>query len=228
MKKLILLFLLLLIPLVSAESFKQGENISFIQLIRVNGFPSDSITANITITGPDDTLLIGYTPMTYNSANKTFNFTFTQTKELGTYQRCITASDGTLNDTTCFAFDITPSGFQRINEGESIQLIGGSLLMVFIGVLFFIMFLRMESIAPKIAFLSGSVIVLFMAVLFITVTLQQNLAGYTNITGAFETFVTVMKTLMTISLVGFVLFGVLFVGLAMWKGVRRRRGIDDD
>ena len=227
MKKLIFLLVLLLIPLVSAESFKQGETVDFIQIIRVNGFPSDNIVANITITDPDDFLLVGYEPMTYNSINKTFNYTFTQTDKVGTYERCITATDGQLNDTVCFDFDITPSGFDRINEGESIAMVGGSALMVLIALLFFIMFLRMDKIPAKVAFLSGAVIVLFMSVLFITITLQQNLAGFDNVISGFETFVFVMKTLMTIALVSFAVFGVLIIGFFFIKAYRKRRGIDD-
>ena len=229
MKKLIILFLLLLIPLASADEkpVQVGESVNFIHIIRLNGAPSDSITANITITGPSDQLLIGFESMSYNSINKTFNYTFGDTNEVGTYERCITATDGELNETACFDFEVTPSGAPRINEGESIAMIGGGSLMVLVSLMFFIMFLRVNNVVAKVAFLSGSVITLFMTVLFITVTFQQNLAGFENIVGGFETFVFVMKTLMTIALVAFSVFGILMIGFFFIKQYRRRRGIDD-
>lgn len=96
----------------SAETFKQWSDINFVDTIRVEGFPANNILANITITDPDSVLLVGFEPMTFNTANKTHNYTLvgSKTGKLGTYNRCITATDGSLNQTECFDFKITPSG----------------------------------------------------------------------------------------------------------------------
>jgi len=113
-KRLFLFFLiLLLLPVVvSAEVFKQNTQIDFTEIVTVDGAPSSQVTANITITAPDNLVLVAFQPMTFNATSNLFNFTLTsgKTGQLGTYERCVYASDGVGNKTLCFDFDVTPSG----------------------------------------------------------------------------------------------------------------------
>lgn len=112
----LLLFVFLLLPVVNADidKYRQDTTIPFVHIIRLQGAADDNIVANITITDPNEKILVGFQPMTYNSVNKTFNYTLpaSQTQTLGIYQRCITSAGGGLNDTTCFDFEITPTGSQ--------------------------------------------------------------------------------------------------------------------
>lgn len=215
---LIIALLLIIAPLIGAESFQQGTSRDFVHIVTIDGFRDDSILTNITIKDSDGIILVGYQPMSYNVANKTFNYTIpaSQTQKVGTYERCLSAVRSGLNETECFEFQITPSGSERINSGESLTLIGGSAVMLLVGVLFFIMFLKVNNTVARVGLLASSVIILFMSVLFTTVTIQQTLGGFSNILAGYETFLFVMKTLMTVGIVVFFVFVLLFMVRA-WK-----------
>jgi len=228
-KIIIFLIILLLIPITSATSYQQETDIDLRHPIRINGAVDSTILANITIQYPNNSLIINSAGMSYDATSQTHNYTLlnTFTKEIGEYNYCITSTGNGLNDTSCFSFDITPSGFERINTGEGISLFGSSLIMIIIAFLFFLMFMKVESLPIKIALLSGAVIFFFTDILFTAVSIQQNLAGFTNITDGFETFVFVMKILMSVSLIAFVLFILFFVVATFIHMVRRRRGLID-
>lgn len=137
MRKLLFLFFLLIIPAVAGETYRQFSNIDFTEVVRLNGAPYDTALANITIKDPDNILLIGFEAMTYDSTDKTFNYTLTSDKvtKTGTYSRCITAFASGLNTTECFYFDVTPSGKEQtsILENPFIILFGlmGLALLLF-------------------------------------------------------------------------------------------------
>ena len=117
----------LALPLVQAEEvYRQGDPINFIEVIRLNGFPDDSILANVTVTDPNNAVLLDFIAMTYNTTTKLFNFTLQgdNTTILGDYQRCVTASGGGLNKTTCFVFEVTPTGASFTTAKSIIYSIG--------------------------------------------------------------------------------------------------------
>ena len=110
---LFLFIFLSALPLASAETYRQFENINFIEVVTLEGFPSDSIDVNLTITDPKNIILVYYSPMTYNSVAKTFNYTLTNTSETGVYTRCVYASGNGINETACRDFFVTPSGKEQ-------------------------------------------------------------------------------------------------------------------
>lgn len=226
MKKLcILVMIFLMVSVVSAETYGQDETVNFIHVIRTGGSPDDTILANFSLIDPDDILIIGFNQMTYNSINKTFNYTVdgSNHNKLGIYERCISATNGELNSTQCYEYSITPSGADRINSGEGISLLGGSLVMLLIAVLLFALSMKAENIVVKISSGSGAGIVLFIVLLFNTVAIQQNLGGFSNILSGYETFVFVAK--IAISLGALILIIMTF--LIMAKAWKVKRGYYD-
>lgn len=115
------IFLMVLIPLTSADTFRQGDSIEISHPIRINGFPLSDGDVNITIKSPSQSPLINFTNMTYSSSTQEHSYILTSdnTQELGEYPYCITAIYNGLNQTSCFSFTITPSG-QEITTGQSI------------------------------------------------------------------------------------------------------------
>jgi len=228
-KIILILIIFLFLPFVNGLSYQQGQDINIRHPIRINGGVDSSILANITIQYPNNSLIVNSGGMSYDSSSQTYNYTLLSgfTNEVGTYNYCITSTGGGLNDTSCFSFDITPSGFDRINTGEGISLFGSSLLILIISLLFFLGFMKSENLPLKISLLSGSVILLFTDILFTTVSLQQNLSGFSNITNGFETFVFVMKILMSVSLTAFVLFILFFTVTVFVKWSKFKRGLID-
>lgn len=117
---ILFLFFLLVVPLAQAaescedndDTFKQWDDIEFTNSIRVNGAPDDSLIANISFFDPTGKATLVNQEMTYNSANKTHNFTLfgRYNGNLGTHQRHITSTNGVLNNTSCFLYEVTPNG----------------------------------------------------------------------------------------------------------------------
>jgi len=107
----IVLSFFLSLSLVSAATYKQWTPIELRHPIRIDGAPSSSILANITIRNPDN-LVISSGEMTFNSSTLDYNYTLVsgRTGDIGTYNYDITASGNGLNKTESFSFEVTPSG----------------------------------------------------------------------------------------------------------------------
>ncbi len=217
------MFVLFLTSFVSADSFKQNDDIEIRHPIRIDGATNSNILANITIKDSDNLVLVNFKEMTFDSEAEEHNFTLVNTSKIGTYNYCITATGSGLNDTSCFILEVTPSGFDRINSGEGLSLAVAIIAMIFVSLLFFLMFNKTENIVLKTTFLSLTVIILFMSILFITVSVQQNLGGFENIIDGYETFLFVLKSLMTLAFLVF----MIFVMLVVVKAWRIKRGLVD-
>lgn len=224
---LLFLILLLALPSVLADEFPSPQNSDVLisHPIRINGAVSSSILANISVRDTLGNFLIPNSPMTFNSSTQEHVFFLSggNTSEVGIYPYCITATGNNLNSTECFDFEITTSGYSRISSGEGIIVFGGLLLMFSIGIFSFLLFMRSETPAGKLTFISVSGIFILISVLFSTVLLQQNLGGFGNILEGYETFVFVTKSVVTIAVIAFFVFILLF----MLKSWRIKNGVMD-
>ncbi len=122
-KKIILLLCSLLfvalLPLVSSQAVEQeietftfGENITFVETIRFNGRPNSGIEVNLTVTDPDNAVLINFEPMAFDAASQTYKFTMDSgnISEVGVFKECVTATFNGINDTVCGEFEVTRTG----------------------------------------------------------------------------------------------------------------------
>ncbi len=141
-KILLLLVLALLIIIPSAyaiDLFRQNQNITIIETVRVNDFPVDNIDVNITFFDPDGILIVKFAPMVYDTNSKTFNFTLdsANTTKVGVYEKCVTATFAELNKTSCEKFEITPTGL-KLETSQSILyfLMLGMAILIFAMVLY--------------------------------------------------------------------------------------------
>lgn len=111
---IVLFFLFLLaLPTITAESFKQWQEVDLRHSIRIDGAPSQNLVANITIRDPDNVVIVKGALMSYDIDSEEHNYTLTSgmTGKLGTYTYDITARGLGQNSTRSFSFEITPSGF---------------------------------------------------------------------------------------------------------------------
>lgn len=114
-KLFLILAILLVLPMVTAQNenvYKQWENITISHAIRIDGAPSTSITANITIKDRNKKFLAQFAPMINNGSINEHEYLLKagKTGELGVYEYTITATDGVQNTTQTFFFEVTPSG----------------------------------------------------------------------------------------------------------------------
>jgi len=181
MKKwVIFIFILLLLPLITGLEYrKQGNNISFVEIVRVNSAPSDSITAMITITDENNNIVVGYAPMTYDSTNKTFNYTLTDDKtgQNGLYKRCIDATAFGINQSKCFDFYINPTGIEPSDQrteslSRTIYFIFAISIMLFIAFLF-----TTESTPVKWTFFVLCFLFFLIGTNFVFITLQDEVVN---------------------------------------------------
>lgn len=153
-----ILFLMLIIPLVCASSYEQGENI--ILKVSCADLTNCSNAQNITISSPNSSIIVDNQEMTIT--NGYAQFTLSYTNDVGSYQYFIyDLSDGYYTN----SFDVTPNG-EIATVGKSIFYIGLLTILLFFFLLSIIGFVVFESIISKVG-LFGLSYLLGIAITFI-------------------------------------------------------------
>lgn len=113
MKRIIMCFMIgmFFISLTSATSYlgTQYEDVNIVETCVVDGFPCPSdFLCNITISNPDNDLIVLNSPMTRNDT--IYNYTFTSTDVLGDYDLNVYCSNVTLSGNAESSLEITTTG----------------------------------------------------------------------------------------------------------------------
>lgn len=221
MRRLLALIVLFILPVVSAQTFPQNEDVLVSHPIRINGFPSASISANISANNPLGNFIVTSKVMTYNTTTLEHQYLIAggNITYVGFYPYCITATGGGYNNTECFEFQVTPSGFDRLNSGEGMILFGSLVIIFSLSLVSLFIYTRSESTPVKVTFMTIAGLFFLITVLFSTILVQQNLAGFTNIISGYETFVFIVRQAVTLAVVAFFIFIFIFM-LKAWK-IRR-------
>lgn len=122
LKGIALLFMILLMfSMVSAKKYEQNTTFDIRHSVRLDGSPNEDISVNITLTDPDNIVLVAFQKMTFNEATQQFNYTIdgSNVSKTGNYCYDITASYLGINKTESFCFDIDPLG-QEFTTSQSI------------------------------------------------------------------------------------------------------------
>jgi len=142
MKKiLMLMFGICLISLVSASDYlgTQWEDVNIVETCTVEGFPCPSdFLCNITISNPNNELIVLNSPMTRNDT--IYNYTFTSTDYLGDYDINIYCSNVTLSGNSESSLTITTTG-QNPNLRITIFL-----LVIALGIFILALYLKSHAI----------------------------------------------------------------------------------
>ena len=143
--------------------------------------------------------------------------------EVGQYQYGIKCQSNNEGGSTVGLWIVTPSGF-FIEESSAIIIIGSLFVMLLMSLGFFYLGNKTENVVAKISFFSIAGIVFLMVTLFTVVTIQQALYGVDSIVLGIETFLFVVKTLVTI---GGLAFGIV-IFLIMMKAWKIKKGQIDE
>lgn len=144
-------FIFLFLNMISAntDTLVQNSNSDVIVHCINNGFCSSSTVCNITISNPDNIILIDNQQMTRSSNGGFYNYTLnsTQTSELGEHNVVGFCKDGSVTELLNFPFEITASGNKISNSGivYSILLI----IMFLLNLLIFYIIFRLEHENPR-------------------------------------------------------------------------------
>ncbi len=95
------------------NTFEATEAIDFKEpCFNEGAYCSAAAVCNITITLPNQTLIVAGAGMQNQGAFHNYTLSAEETTPLGIYERCITCTDVTLSDAVCKDFEITPTGKQ--------------------------------------------------------------------------------------------------------------------
>ncbi len=134
---LIVMGILLVIPLMFAQTYQQGVVIDLKIPFEVNGsIASSSATCNVSINYPNGTYLIENTPMT-NRENGDFNITLNASKinPLGEYEWRVFCCDSSDCAAGYGNFEVTPTG-KEITSGQGFASIGLIIAIILLSGLF--------------------------------------------------------------------------------------------
>ena len=138
-KLLIVLFLLFLLPLVSADDSKrQSVPLNISHTVTIAGVPTTSASCNITVFDPDNIIIVQFQPMTVDSNSKTYNFLLnsSQNSKIGDLCYDISCAGNSLNNTQHFCIPITTTG-KGYTTADSIT----NLFILIISISLFILFI---------------------------------------------------------------------------------------
>ena len=213
---LICVTLLCVIPLVSSSlgTFKQNE------LIQIRVLANCS-TINMTEVTIGNITYIINKQMT-NLGGQTFNYTFANTSNLGTYtyswyNPCIDCSQGDCGN----SFEITATGYKVTSEQTTIMFfIVGVIFLV--GLLFFIFGMRIENPAIKLFCLCMTVLLIVFLVGYIVSMANITISEFTGLTNGFQPIYIIFITLLTAGGVGLVVYLIAFgmISFSKFRGLR--------
>lgn len=107
----LLALMLMVVPLVSADVYESGTNISLSQSCYNNGtYCSGSAVCYISIFSPTGEFLTNNIEMTNQNAFFNYSLDSSNTTELGDYEYRIMCDDSGLSNFGVFGFEVTPSG----------------------------------------------------------------------------------------------------------------------
>lgn len=114
-KKKVWLFILILLalPLVASQVYRQGEDVLISRAVRIDGAPSTSISCNITVEDPDTEIIIYYEPMVNNATTQRHEYLLAGSNTsaiTGEYCYELTCRGDGENATESFCFEATPDG----------------------------------------------------------------------------------------------------------------------
>jgi len=105
--------ILLALPLVSSQVYKQGGDVLISHPVRIDGAPSASIICNITVEDPDTTIIIFYQPTINNATSQRHEYLLkggNTSDIIGEYCYELTCVGNGQNATESFCFEATPDG----------------------------------------------------------------------------------------------------------------------
>jgi len=190
-----LILFLVLVSFVSAEiAFYVPEDTDYcIKFSCENGGAtcSSSAICNISINYPNSTAVVG-TNLTSNLENGYFQFCLNknQTNIKGEYFTRVECSDGGLNDTSTFIYEVNPTGIRPSDQKTNTILVSVGVLFL-LGTLLFIAFLfSNQNPSVRLSFLVFSVILFLITINLSFVNIQDAVVN-TRIEGFFDGFTSI-------------------------------------
>lgn len=220
---LIILALLIVVPLVSAiPTIKQNEDVFISKSARLNGAITSSVGCNITLRDPDDQAIINLTGMTFNSNTGQVEFFIASGNhsKLGVYTYPVSCTDGNLNKTKIYQYEINPSGKAYIPQITGPLIFGAILTLMFISFVLLVFSSKIELFPMKVFLMILSGMIAIINIGFVAGSFQEFFSTGSTLSGAFGTLYIMFIILLT----GASIFLMIWVILTGFKLYRIKRG----
>lgn len=220
---IILLLSMFLVTGVMAETYKVNTPTDLKFTCTLNyAIPSASTTYNITISSISDGSILVNNKAATPRGQGAFNYTVTF-PAIGEYKIEQFCYDGSYSYSNEEIVSVTPTGNERINSGEGLNIIGSIIVLIIVAGFFFILGIGMESMAGKVIFSGLAAIILIITVLFTLLSLTQTLGSFTDLIEGYSTFWFIVKILIGIGILMLLVIAML-LGYNSWM---KKRGFRD-
>ena len=198
----LLVFSILSFGMVNAA--KQNQEVDLRVPVRIDG-GLGAADCNITVTDPNNTILVDFLEMTDQDSYQNYTLNATQTSTKGTYDYCVTCSNGELNQTECFDFFVNPSGIEPSQQRtdsitRSVYFLFGIAILMFLS-----FFFATQSVPVKWTVFAVGVIFLLMGINTIFISMQDEVinpvlenffSGFLTISYYFYYFIAILLVIM--------------------------------
>lgn len=233
MRKLLLATFVLLLffsPVISAQStdvrfyHETGTNLTIFEKCRIDGSPCDAaFTCTATVLSPEQRLIINNEAMEGPGVYYNITLNGTQTNLNGLHETTVDCTNGTNSGSDTFFYENTPNGSAPIDEGQSILLLGGLILLAVFAIAMGWVGFRLNNGAVGLTLISFSVLILVFSVGMITNIYQLSFGTFGEITDNYSAVFVVLIILATMGALGLILWLIVFALKLYWKN----RGLTD-
>lgn len=223
-KFLLLIFLVMIISPVSAEefNFKQSSSSDIIFKCINNGVCSSSTVCNLTVSDPDNIILMDNAQMTRSSNGGYYNYTLnsTQTSKLGEYKVGGFCKDGSVTRDLDFSFFVSINGL-KLKTSESFIYLGGLLassILFFLSLFFAIKLPWKNRVVnekivgiSKVKYLKLGLILLCYGLLNWNLNLLLGLSSFLSLNIFYGFFEFLFMIMVRSSLIVFIIWAIFFI-----------------
>lgn len=208
------------------ENLKQNEDVTFrIQAHnKSDGLVFDNTTADCTIflTYKNGSNYY-FSPMDYDGNNFLKKIDGGNFSKIGEYGYGFYCNASNVGGFVSIPLTITPTGRDKISEGQGMIIIGSLFVVLIISSLFFFLGLHFNQTPFKVIAFGGAGIMIMIAVLYSTLTLQQHLGAFSSFIESYSTLWMITKSLVLIGVIASLIYG-LIKAFQMWQ---YKRGLID-
>ncbi len=219
-----LVLLALPIAIADEETIRQGDDVRIEQTVTLGGAPSSSITCNITVRDPTNIVIVPSSIMVNNGITQQQEFIIfgpVNSTVLGTYTYPIFCTDGILNDTGEFTYEVNPSGKKYIPQISGPLLFGGIISLIFMSIFLLILGKSIEYFPIKVFLFILSGLFAIVNIGFVVGGMQEFLSINSALSSSFGGF----YILFTILLVGGSIFLLFWLMITAFKLYQVKRGL---
>lgn len=232
MRKLLLVMfaLLLFFPVIPAQSedirfyHATGTNLTIFEKCRIDGGRCDSaFVCSATVLSPEQQLIINNETMEGPGVYYNITLNETQTAINGIHETTVDCTNGTNSGSDTFFYENTPNGSAPIDEGQSILLLGGLLILAVFAISVGWVGFRLNNGAVGLILICFSVLILVFSIGMITNIFQLSFGTFGEITDNYSSVFIVFIILTTMGGLGLILWLIVFALRLYW----RNRGLTD-